>query len=75
VGKYFLWLLPSLGDTPARRAKLTAGLAVAIKNDARIVVQEVEALPNEWQDELNRQVRPPAQADDELLTDDDDSPF
>jgi hypothetical protein len=68
-------LLPSLGDTPARRAKLAAGVAIAIKNDARIVVQEVEALPNEWQDEIKRQVTPPAQANDELLTDDDDIPF
>jgi hypothetical protein len=51
IGKYFLSLLPSISDTPARRHLLIEALQYAVRNDAKLVVSNLETLPTDWQKE------------------------
>lgn len=52
VGKHFMYLLPFLGDTPARREQIIKGLRSAVSNDAKIVISELSKLPPDWQSEV-----------------------
>jgi hypothetical protein len=51
-GKNLLETLPDLVETPEQRARLITALAVAVKNDARIVVNRLSELPEEWVREI-----------------------
>jgi hypothetical protein len=48
IGKYFMSSLPSLVETAEQRAYLIEGLSNAAKNDARIVINNLEDLPRDW---------------------------
>jgi hypothetical protein len=40
--------LPELVETPADRARLIDALATAVRNDAKIVVNRLSELPDDW---------------------------
>jgi tRNA A-37 threonylcarbamoyl transferase component Bud32 len=48
VGEYFLPILPALAKTTGRTQQIVAAVASAVRNDARIVVNKLDKLPEEW---------------------------
>jgi tRNA A-37 threonylcarbamoyl transferase component Bud32 len=42
----------SIADTPARREKIVRALKAAVSNDAKVVVEHVSKLPDDWQKEV-----------------------
>lgn len=52
VGKQFMKSLPLIADTDSRRKLIIDGLAEAVRNDAKVVIRELTALPDDWQREI-----------------------
>ncbi|MDY0148944.1 MAG: protein kinase [Kiritimatiellia bacterium] len=52
IGEHLFSLLPLVCDTDERRHKITEAIAVALENDARLVVNNLGKLPRTWQDEI-----------------------
>ncbi len=57
IGNNLLTTLPELVETPEDRARLIDGLAVAVKNDAKIVVNRLSELPDDWVKEVEEKTR------------------
>ncbi|MEW5930850.1 MAG: hypothetical protein AB1941_25595 [Gemmatimonadota bacterium] len=48
VGEHFMLLIPRIGTTPAWRNKLIAALQEAVRNDAKVVKNNLSKLPPDW---------------------------
>jgi len=48
VGSHFLSILPKLAEATDKTEEMISALAVAVRNDAKIVVNKLEELPQEW---------------------------
>ena len=57
IGNNLLKTLPELVETPEDRARLIDGLAAAVKNDAKIVVNRLSELPDNWVKEVEEKAR------------------
>jgi serine/threonine protein kinase len=53
VAHFFLPLLPRLATTDDKRGRVIAALRSAVMNDARLVVNRLNELPNDWQNEVH----------------------
>jgi hypothetical protein len=54
VGEFFMRLLPHLPRTPEEKQRLLVALASAVRNDARVVVNNLSKLPDDWHLEVTR---------------------
>ena len=52
IAKYLITIIPLLGETVARKARLISGLRAAVKNDAKIVKANLHVLPDDWRREI-----------------------
>jgi hypothetical protein len=57
IAKNFLATLPKIAHKPEDRARLIDALAVAVRNDAKIVVDRLSELPDDWVKEVEKQSR------------------
>jgi hemolysin-activating ACP:hemolysin acyltransferase len=53
IGKYLISIIPLLGDTSARKELLIRALQAAVRNDAKLVKQNLKLLPKSWRQDLN----------------------
>ena len=53
VGEYFMPVLAYIADSAESRRQLIEGLATAVRNDARVVVQRLDTLPTDWREAIN----------------------
>lgn len=54
IGKYFISVIPLLGDTSARKELLIRALHSAVRNDAKLVKNNLHLLPNSWRQDINK---------------------
>jgi hypothetical protein len=52
-----MFVLIQIADTPARRDRAIEALGYAFRNDSKMVVQNLDMLPSDWQGELMRPFR------------------
>lgn len=52
VGEYFLDQIPEIAEATERRSEFVKAIRSAISNDARIVVEGLDDLPQDWVDEV-----------------------
>jgi len=56
IGKNLLMRLPEIATTAEDRDRMIAGLATAVKTDARIIVNRLSELPDDWVKEVQERV-------------------
>lgn len=52
VGSFFLTSIPAIAQATGKRSEFIAALKYAVSNDARIVVNKLDELPDDWVSEI-----------------------
>lgn len=58
VAEYFMHILASVATSDAQRKLLISALVVAVRNDARIVINRLNLLPAEWSRAVQKETAP-----------------
>lgn len=52
VGEFFFRKIPAIARATGKRAEFIKAIKVAVSNDARLIVQKIDQLPDDWVEEI-----------------------